>query len=48
MYVKYVLQWEGELKNKIGHFPFTHVEFIENDNGENGNSLMGNEDRWGD
>ncbi|CAO1426809.1 unnamed protein product [Diamesa hyperborea] len=41
-------QWEGELKNKIGHFPFTHVEFIENDNGENGNSLMGNEDRWGD
>lgn len=22
-------QWEGELKGKIGHFPFTHVEFIE-------------------
>ncbi|XP_055373820.1 adapter molecule Crk [Condylostylus longicornis] len=26
-------QWEGELKGKRGHFPFTHVEFIEdNDN----------------
>lgn len=24
-------QWEGELKGKTGHFPFTHVEFIEND-----------------
>lgn len=22
-------QWEGELKGKTGHFPFTHVEFIE-------------------
>ncbi|XP_052869180.1 adapter molecule Crk isoform X2 [Anopheles cruzii] len=22
-------QWEGELKGKIGHFPFTHVEFID-------------------
>lgn len=22
-------QWEGELKGKSGHFPFTHVEFIE-------------------
>lgn len=22
-------QWEGELKGKVGHFPFTHVEFIE-------------------
>ncbi|CAD7001927.1 unnamed protein product [Ceratitis capitata] len=21
-------QWEGELKGKTGHFPFTHVEFI--------------------
>lgn len=22
-------QWEGELCGKKGHFPFTHVEFIE-------------------
>lgn len=22
-------QWEGELKGKKGHFPFTHVEFID-------------------
>lgn len=26
-------QWEGELKGKKGHFPFTHVEFIDNDCG---------------
>lgn len=25
-------QWEGELKGKKGHFPFTHVEFIDNEN----------------
>lgn len=25
-------QWEGELRGKTGHFPFTHVEFIEQDN----------------
>lgn len=24
-------QWEGELKGKVGHFPFTHVEFIDNE-----------------
>lgn len=24
-------QWEGELKGKIGHFPFTHVEFTDNE-----------------
>lgn len=22
-------QWEGELRGKVGHFPFTHVEFID-------------------
>ena len=22
-------QWEGKLNGKVGHFPFTHVEFIE-------------------
>lgn len=22
-------QWEGELNGKVGHFPFTHVKFIE-------------------
>lgn len=25
-------QWEGELKGRVGHFPFTHVEFIDSDN----------------
>lgn len=24
-------QWEGELRGKTGHFPFTHVEFIDQD-----------------
>ena len=24
-------QCEGELNNKVGHFPFTHIEFIESD-----------------
>ena len=22
-------EWEGELNGKVGHFPFTHVEFID-------------------
>ena len=26
-------QWEGELRGKVGHFPFTHVEFIDEDGG---------------
>lgn len=25
-------QWEGELHGKVGHFPFTHVEFLDSDN----------------
>lgn len=25
-------QWEGELNGKTGHFPFTHVAFIDSDN----------------
>lgn len=25
-------QWEGELNGKTGHFPFTHVEFLDTDN----------------
>ncbi|XP_050730512.1 adapter molecule Crk-like isoform X2 [Eriocheir sinensis] len=25
-------QWEGELNGKVGHFPFTHVEFIDSEN----------------
>ncbi|KAF2883592.1 hypothetical protein ILUMI_22587 [Ignelater luminosus] len=25
-------QWEGELNGKVGHFPFTHVEFLDTDN----------------
>ena len=31
-------QWEGELRGKNGHFPFTHVEFLDDegeDQGEN-------------
>ncbi|XP_023210138.1 adapter molecule Crk-like, partial [Centruroides sculpturatus] len=27
-------QWEGELWGRVGHFPFTHVEFIDSDNPE--------------
>jgi len=27
-------QWEGELHGKVGHFPFTHVEFIESENAD--------------
>ncbi|XP_023243012.1 adapter molecule Crk-like isoform X2 [Centruroides sculpturatus] len=27
-------QWEGELRGKVGHFPFTHVEFVDSDNPE--------------
>lgn len=27
-------QWEGELHGKVGHFPFTHVEFVENETEE--------------
>ncbi|KAG1698833.1 Adapter molecule Crk [Nymphon striatum] len=25
-------QWEGEIDGRVGHFPFTHVEFIDSDN----------------
>lgn len=32
-------QWEGELNGKVGHFPFTHVEFIDSESGiEDGSS----------
>lgn len=24
-------QWEGELNGKVGYFPFTHVEFLDDD-----------------
>lgn len=24
-------QWEGELNGRIGHFPFTHIEFLQDD-----------------
>lgn len=27
-------QWEGELNGKTGHFPFTHVEFVQETSGE--------------
>ncbi|KAJ8985890.1 hypothetical protein NQ317_006264 [Molorchus minor] len=26
-------QWEGELNGKVGYFPFTHVEFLDDENG---------------
>lgn len=29
-------QWEGELNGKVGHFPFTHVEFIDSENSADG------------
>lgn len=29
-------QWEGELNGRIGHFPFTHVEFVDNENNDDG------------
>lgn len=29
-------QWEGELHGKVGHFPFTHVEFIDSEGAEDG------------
>lgn len=29
-------QWEGELNGKVGHFPFTHVEFIDSENQDDG------------
>lgn len=25
-------QWEGELNGKVGYFPFTHVEFLDDEN----------------
>ena len=30
-------QWEGELRGKVGHFPFTHVEFMDVEGEENEN-----------
>lgn len=27
-------QWEGELNGKIGHFPFTHVEFVDSESND--------------
>uniref|UniRef100_T1JIX5 Adapter molecule Crk n=1 Tax=Strigamia maritima TaxID=126957 RepID=T1JIX5_STRMM len=33
-------QWEGELNGKVGHFPFTHVEFIDNDNCEDNEEII--------
>lgn len=30
-------QWEGELNGRVGHFPFTHVEFIESECNEGTN-----------
>lgn len=32
-------QWEGELHGKVGHFPFTHVEFVDNEPGENNQEI---------
>lgn len=32
-------QWEGELHGKVGHFPFTHVEFVDNETGEDNQEI---------
>lgn len=32
-------QWEGELHGKVGHFPFTHVEFVENETTEDSQEI---------
>ncbi|XP_011496762.1 PREDICTED: adapter molecule Crk isoform X2 [Ceratosolen solmsi marchali] len=32
-------QWEGELHGKIGHFPFTHVEFVDNETNEDSQEI---------
>lgn len=39
-------QWEGELRGKIGHFPFTHVEFIEQENHHQQHSNGSHHDDW--
>lgn len=41
-------QWEGELRGKVGHFPFTHVEFIEQENHHHHQQTNGgsNHDEW--
>lgn len=31
-------QWEGDLNGRSGHFPFTHVEFVDNENNDTDNS----------
>jgi proto-oncogene C-crk len=44
-------QWEGELRGKIGFFPFTHIEFLSNDDDDDENfngNMINNEERWGD
>ena len=38
-------QWEGEIRGKVGHFPFTHVEFIDEDGG-NGSGTAGSWLYW--
>lgn len=32
-------QWEGELHGKVGHFPFTHVEFVDNETNEDNQEI---------
>lgn len=32
-------QWEGELHGKVGHFPFTHVEFVDNESTEDNQEI---------
>lgn len=46
-------QWEGELNGKIGFFPFTHIEFLSNDDEDsfgngNGNHINDEHRDWGD
>lgn len=39
-------QWEGELRGKVGHFPFTHVEFIEQQDSHHHHHHHHNADEW--
>ena len=32
-------QWEGEVNGRSGHFPFTHVSFISDDEGDDDEGL---------
>lgn len=42
-------QWEGELRGKVGFFPFTHCQFLDDEEENvNGNLIDEPNERWGD